>query len=222
MSFPNWRRLALACALCASVVTTAGCESPVTVSISSQQQAAAAPVVVVSPTARAFGDGAPTASARADTSSASSAVSGGLVTILRTPPATELEIPSIDLDTPIEESASAIEDDRWTWLLPEETAAHHLGTANPGEPGNIVISGHVSWAGTPAVFDRLPSVQVGDTIYVRSDGGTYQYTVVSTTTVPESDNSPIYQSPSEQLTLITCYPDGAFNHRVIVRATPVA
>jgi LPXTG-site transpeptidase (sortase) family protein len=193
------------------------------VTISGQQQAAAAPAVVASPTPSDAPDRAPsTVTASSATSGTASAISGGLVTILRTPPATELEIPSIELDTSIEESASAIEDDRWTWLLPEETAAHHLGTANPGEPGNIVISGHVSWGGAPAVFDKLPSVQVGDPIYVHSERGTFQYTVVSTTTVPESDNTPLYQSPSEQLTLITCYPDGAFNHRVIVRATPVA
>jgi LPXTG-site transpeptidase (sortase) family protein len=91
---------------------------------------------------------------------------------------------------------------------------------NPGEPGNVVISGHVSLRGDAGVFNRLGEVRVGDEILVSSASGQYRYLVESFTVVPENDLSVFLQLPYEQLTLMTCVADGEFKHRLVIRARP--
>jgi LPXTG-site transpeptidase (sortase) family protein len=147
---------------------------------------------------------------------------GELFSYLRLAPGLQLSIPEIGVDTPIEQVASEIVDGKWSWKLPRETVAHHLGTANPGEPGNIVLSGHVVTREGGGVFKRLPEIQVGENIVIRAgDGSEYDYVVTSIDVVPADDVSPLRQSPIELLTIITCVPDGVFEHRIIVRAKRV-
>jgi sortase A len=218
------RRILSPCLVAAAVVATTACAAPVRVKINRPTPTVAA----TAPSAPTTTDGAEVSATQAPTpmpSPTSAGTEGTLVTaggafVLRTPPPLELEIPSIDLATPVEDVPSVIDDEGWSWALPEWTAAHHLGTANPGEPGNIVISGHVSVRGDAGVFNQLQGVSIGDAISVTSANGEFRYIVESLTVVPESDLSIFLQVPYEQLTLITCVPDGEFKHRLVVRAKP--
>lgn len=137
---------------------------------------------------------------------------------LRLAPATRLRVPAIDLDVPVEEVSSARLGESWLWPVPEDAAGHHLGTANPGEPGNIVISGHVDTRRGPGIFARLSEVKAGDTVTLESADGRFTYRVESVSVVPEADVSVMLQVPSERLTLITCVADGAYEQRLVVRA----
>lgn len=149
------------------------------------------------------------------------AAPSALFATLRSAPATALSIPAIGLTVPIQEVASTVESGVWSWPIPLDAAGHHLGTANPGEPGNIVISGHVDTREGAGVFAQLAKVAKGDTIELASQSGTFSYRVESAAVVPQSDTSVLLQVPYEQLTLITCVPDGVYHSRLVVRALPL-
>lgn len=137
---------------------------------------------------------------------------------LRTAPPVELEIPRIGITTPVRPVASVVEGDRWYWPVPSDAAGHLLGSANPGEPGNIAITGHVDTRSGPGVFARLAELRPGDTVIVRSADGEFVYQVIETFVIPEDDVTVLRQTGSELLTLITCVPDGVYALRLVVRA----
>jgi len=141
---------------------------------------------------------------------------------LRTAPPEALEIPRLGVAVAVEPGIPAVEGDRWHWLVPSDAAAHLLGSANPGEPGNIVITGHVDTHSGPGVFARLAETAVGDHIVVRTADGEHLYLVVDLLVVGAEDVSVLRQTGSELLTLITCVPDGVYDHRLVVRARPAA
>jgi sortase A len=95
-------------------------------------------------------------------------------------------------------------------------AGHVPGTALPGEPGNVGIAGH-----RDTVFRPLRLIQPNDSIEVATPRGTDTYRVVSTKIVSPDDVAALYPTPTDSLTLITCYPFhyiGAAPRRFIVRA----
>ncbi len=99
-----------------------------------------------------------------------------------------------------------------------------------GGQGNMLLDGHVDWAGRLRAFGLLKTLQPGDQIDVTDvNGGVRSYTVVWTQMV-DANNAPLEDifptTPDEQLTLITC--GGAFDQRIhmylsrwVVRALPV-
>ncbi len=101
-------------------------------------------------------------------------------------------------------------------------------TSLPGSGGNIVLAGHVDFAGVgPAVFWDLWRLGMGDIIQLHVvDGSVVVYQVVSTETVVEA-HAPVEQivgpTPDEVVTLITCAGNynpvtGRYDQRLIVRA----
>lgn len=205
-----------------SALALAGCSPQITISIG--EPAETPPVMLGDP---------PTSHPRGVTQSSeqpAAPASGQLFTgwmglgqsALRTPPATSLEIPALGVSVPVEQVPSTIIDGVWQWPVPAHSAAHHLGTANPGEPGNIVLSGHVVTDDGPGVFAPLLQAAPGHEITLRSDAGTFTYRVESVTVVPETDTSVFLQVPFERLTLVTCVPDGVYHDRLVIVARPVA
>jgi len=139
----------------------------------------------------------------------------------RMPPATALRIARLGIDVPVVEVASVKDGKGWYWPVPDEAAAHLAGTANPGEPGNIAITGHVDTRSGPGVFWRLLEIRPGDEVTVWSAAGSFVYRVTEVRVVPEDDRTVLRQSPGEVLTLLTCIPDGRYDRRLVVRAEPV-
>jgi len=95
-------------------------------------------------------------------------------------------------------------------------AGHILGTALPGEPGNIGVSGH-----RDTFFRPLRNIRENDIITMTTLKGEYRYRVVSTKIVAPSDVAVLAPSRKEILTLVTCYPFyfvGPAPSRFIVRA----
>ena len=140
----------------------------------------------------------------------------------RTLPADHLTIPSISLDTRVVPLGTHY--DR-TGSLAWETAAfavgHHRGSANPGEPGNIVLSGHISSPSEGAIFQRLPQVQVGDSIVIGTAQAQFLYRVSDVSVVAPTAVEVLEATAGSIATLITCYPDRVYSHRLIVRAQAV-
>ncbi len=95
-------------------------------------------------------------------------------------------------------------------------AGHIPGTALPGQPGNVGISGH-----RDTFFRPLRHIQQNDIITLTTLLGEYRYSVESTKVVHPYDVAVLDPSADEILTLVTCYPFylvGSAPNRFIVRA----
>lgn len=122
--------------------------------------------------------------------------------------AVRVRIPSIGVDAPV------VEGDDWESL--KRGAGHHIGSANPGERGNCIISAHNDIYGE--IFRDLPEVALGDIVEVHTAGQVYRYVVTQKRIIEPTDVSVMYPTSSPVLTLISCYPYGIDTHRIVVIA----
>lgn len=101
-------------------------------------------------------------------------------------------------------------------------------SAQPGEVGNTVLSGHSSNdvfddGKYKFVFARLEQVKKGDTIYVNNDGVRYTYTVSRIRVVtPKQVDALTEPTTKPLLTLITCTPLGTAQKRLLVTAEQIS
>jgi sortase A len=122
-----------------------------------------------------------------------------------------IEIPRLGL------SAMVIEGTSGRTL--RRAVGHIPGTALPGQPGNVGISGH-----RDTFFRPLRNIQRNDIITLTTLFGEYRYRVVSTRIVGPSNVAVLDANGNEILTLVTCYPFyfvGSAPNRFIVRAERV-
>ena len=119
-----------------------------------------------------------------------------------------IRIPSIGVDAPV------VEGDDWESL--KRGAGHHIGSANPGERGNSVVSAHNDIFGE--IFRHLPDVDLGDEVSVYSVNQVFRYTVTQKRIVDPTEVSVMYPTTSPVLTLISCYPYRIDTHRIVVTA----
>jgi sortase A len=111
-------------------------------------------------------------------------------------------------------SAMLIEGDDAKTL--RRAVGHIPGTALPGQPGNVALSGH-----RDTFFRPLRNIRADDIIVVTTLQGEYRYRVVSTRIVAPDNVAVLDPGTGEILTLVTCYPFyfvGAAPDRFIVRA----
>jgi sortase A len=123
--------------------------------------------------------------------------------------ARRIVIPAIDVDAPV------VEGDDWEAL--KKGAGHHVGSADPGERGNCVISAHNDIYGE--IFRDLPDLKVGDEIAVHTQTQVYRYIVQQTRIIEPTEVEVMAQTRTPVLTLISCYPYGVDTHRIVVIAS---
>ncbi len=104
---------------------------------------------------------------------------------------------------------------------------HFPGTAYPGSPGNVVITGHSSYfpwdpGRFKDVFALLHQVDLGDQIVVYNDQKKYTYQVYDKKVVKPSEVEVLTQAGESRLTLITCTPVGTDLNRLIILARPIS
>jgi sortase A len=122
-----------------------------------------------------------------------------------------LEIPRLGLSAIVKEGT-----DSRTLLI---AVGHVLGTALPGEHGNVVVSGH-----RDSFFRDLREIRTGDDVTITTVWGAYQYRVDSTTVVEPGQTEVLGPTEVPTLTLITCFPFdyiGPAPKRFIVKARQV-
>lgn len=138
------------------------------------------------------------------------------------PPATRLVVPRIGVDSRVVEVGFKFEKGQWEWEVAAHAVGHHKGSPNPGEVGNMVMSGHISSPvrGEGEVFKRLPEVLPGDEVLVFTDEAQYLYQVKEIKVVLPDDVGVMAPTPDQTLTLITCYPDFIYTHRFVAVAKP--
>lgn len=147
------------------------------------------------------------------------------------PPASHITIAAVGIDTDIVEvapKAEAIDGQLIeTWQVADWAAGHHRGSADPGENGNIVLAGHDDVRGE--VFRGLHDIALGAEVLLTTPGGVHRYVVVEIHVrlergAPLADRLATGQfiapMPEERVTLITCWPYGIDDHRIIVVAKP--
>lgn len=147
------------------------------------------------------------------------------------PPATHIAIPAVGVDADVVEVGYDIVeiDGRpvMQWRVADYAAGHAALSANPGEGGNIVLSGHDDWRGE--VFRGLHDVGLGDEVFVTTPVATHRY-VVTEIHYRQEAGAPLAERlaaaqfiapmPEERLTLVTCWSYGVDTHRLIVVAKP--
>jgi sortase A len=121
---------------------------------------------------------------------------------------TRIVIKSIGVDAPI------VQGDDWEQL--KRGVAHHLGTANPGERGNMVLSAHNDVYGE--IFRNLDKVEPKDEILVYSGSRVFRYVAVQNRIIEPTEVSVMYPTRDPTATLITCYPYLVDNKRVVIIA----
>ena len=117
-------------------------------------------------------------------------------------------IPAIQVDAPIV-----------TGDGPEELkmgVGHHHGSANPGEAGNMVLSGHNDIYGQ--VFRHLDRLAPGDEVIVYCGAEAFTYRVSEKRIVQPTEVSLLAPSSEPIVTLISCYPYLVNTHRIAVIA----
>ena len=120
--------------------------------------------------------------------------------------AVRIQIPAIGVNAP------TVEGDDWEAL--KQGAGHHVGSANPGERGNCVISAHNDIFGK--IFRNLPDVDLGDDIFVHTASHVYHYEVTQKRIIDPTEVSVMESTSSPVITLISCYPYGIDTHRIVV------
>jgi sortase A len=122
--------------------------------------------------------------------------------------AVRIQVPAIRVDAPV------VEGDDWEQL--RQGAGHHIGSANPGESGNCVISAHNDIFGE--IFRDLPDLHLGGEVFVHTASQVYRYVVTQKRIIKPTEVSVMYPTSGPMLTLISCYPYGIDTHRIVVVA----
>ena len=103
---------------------------------------------------------------------------------------------------------------------------HYPGTAEPGDRGNVVITGHSSYfpwdpGRFKDVFALLHQVKIGDEIIVYHNQKAYLYQVYDKKVITPDKVDVLTQEGDNRLTLITCTPVGTNLKRLVILAKPI-
>jgi sortase A len=104
-----------------------------------------------------------------------------------------LTIPKIHLEVPVFEGTDDVTLDRGVGRI--------VGTAHPGQAGNIGIAGH-----RDGFFRGLKDVTKGDEIQLVTSDGVTTYVVDQMSVVTPQDVSVLQPRPVSSITLVTCFP----------------
>lgn len=122
--------------------------------------------------------------------------------------AVRIQIPAIRVDAPV------VQGDSWEQL--KRGVGQHIGTPNPGENGNIVLSGHNDVYGE--VFRYLDRLNAGDTVILFSNRRQFTYIIMGTQMVEPTAVEVMAPTPDARVTLISCHPYLVNDHRIVVSA----
>jgi sortase A len=132
----------------------------------------------------------------------------GIPTPAEGTPVAELQIPTIGLSEYV--VSGTAEGDL------AKGPGHYIGTAAPGQAGNVAIAGHRTTNGAP--FNRLGQLAVGNEIYLTTVSGERLTYVVSQApqAVSPSDVAVLDNFGDNRITLTTCNPEYSSAQRLIV------
>lgn len=122
--------------------------------------------------------------------------------------ALRIVIPDINVDAPI------VQGDSWEQL--KKGVGQYLGSGDPGQAGNLVLSAHNDIFGE--IFRRLDELAPGAEVQVYTASQVHTYVIVGTRIVEPTEVSVLAPTPHSSLTLISCYPYLVDTQRIVVLA----
>ena len=122
--------------------------------------------------------------------------------------AIRIQIPALDVDAPI------VQGDGWEQL--KKGVGQNLGSANPGQNGNVVLSAHNDVYGE--LFRYLDKLVPGDRVIIYTQQRQYIYVVDRTAIVEPTAVEVMASTGSPTATLISCYPYLVNDERIVVFA----
>lgn len=124
--------------------------------------------------------------------------------------ARRIQIPAIGVDSTIVAGA-------YDWEQLKKGVGHRIGSAQPGEEGNMVLAAHNDIYGE--IFRHLDKLAVGDEIIVSTERNTYTY-VVNDLDIVDPVEGVHVMDPTDHAstTLISCYPYQINTERIVVFA----
>jgi sortase A len=122
--------------------------------------------------------------------------------------ALRIVIPAINVDSQV------VQGDGWEQL--KKGVGQHIGTADPGRTGNLVLSAHDDIFGE--IFRHLDQLQPGDEIQIYTVSQIYTYVVTANSLVAPTDVSVMNATSYPSATLISCYPYLVDKQRIVVQA----
>jgi len=105
-----------------------------------------------------------------------------------------------------------VQGDGWEQL--KKGVGQHIGSADPGKAGNMVLSAHNDIYGQ--WFRDLDQLKPGDEIVIKTATQIYTYRVTRTRIVAPTDVSVLEPTSKPTITLISCYPYLVDNQRIVV------
>ena len=122
--------------------------------------------------------------------------------------AIRIQIPAIDIDAPV------VQGDGWEQL--KKGVGQNIGSANPGQNGNVVLSAHNDVYGE--LFRYLDKLQSGDQVVLYTQQRQYTYVVDRTALVEPTAVEVMASTGNPTVTLISCYPYLVNDQRIVVFA----
>jgi sortase A len=122
--------------------------------------------------------------------------------------ASRIQIAAIGVDAPV------VQGDGWEQL--KKGVGQHIGSPNPGEKGNLVVSAHNDVFGE--IFRDLDRLKPGDEVIISTAQQAYVYVVRQTQIVAPTQVEVMAPTQGAVLSLISCYPYMVDNQRIVVVA----
>ncbi len=132
----------------------------------------------------------------------------------------ELIIDKLNIKSPVILDVDPVNKDVYNQEL-TKGVAHMKGTAMPGDKGNVFIYGHSSSdikSPYDKIFSNLNNLNNDDKIIINYKNSVYTYRVIEKKIVEKTDLSVIEQKNNSLLTLMTCWPLGTTEKRLIIIA----
>lgn len=133
-----------------------------------------------------------------------------------------VQITRINIEAPIVLNVDAANKTEYFKAL-ENGVAHMKGSVLPGEVGNSFIFGHSSFYESSIgnykdIFKNLNDLEAKDKIFIFSSGKKITFVVEDKKIVKPDDLSVLSNSTDSILTILTCWPVGTTDSRLIIRA----
>lgn len=110
------------------------------------------------------------------------------------------------------DAAPIVQGDGWEQL--KKGVGQMVGSINPGERGNLVLSAHNDIFGE--LFRDLDQLKPGDEILIQTASQEFLYRVTGTRIVEPTEVSVLEPTAKPTVTLISCYPYLVDNQRIVV------
>ena len=122
--------------------------------------------------------------------------------------AVRIQIPALKVDAPV------VQGDGWEQL--KKGVAQHIGSADPGDQGNVILSAHNDVYGE--LFRYLDKLRPGDQVILYTQQRQYTYVVDRSQIVKPTQVEVMAATQESTVTLISCYPYLVDTDRIVVFA----